>query len=175
MPTLYIVRHAPKAWKNGRKPAETPGQQHDPPLAEPQVASGLLATTIDQLRGVQFNAIYSSPFLRTRQTAQLILQGLKLSNATVQLVADLGEFLGNQRARQVPDLEATTASAYPSEQKRRALLSEGIRSVEFRVRRFLRALPPQGNFLLITHGLIAEKLSGHELEEGALYVHQIDC
>jgi broad specificity phosphatase PhoE len=174
MPTLYVVRHAPKAWKNGRKPVETVGHQHDPPLADPQTASGLLATTIDQLKDVQFQGIFTSPFLRTRQTAQLILNGLGLQNVTLQLAPDIGEFLGNQRAHRVPDLEPLTSQAYPSEQKRRALLSEGIRSVEFRTRRFLRSLPAQGNFLIITHGLVAEKLSGHELEEGALHVHKID-
>jgi len=173
MTTLYLVRHAPKAWKNGRKPLDASGHQHDPPLADPLTASGLLATTIEQLKGVHFNGIYCSPFLRTRQTLDLITKGLELKQAHVQLCPDLGEFLGNQRSHRVPDLESSTAQAYPGEQKKRSLLTEGIGRVEFRTRRFLKSLPP-GNYLVVTHGLIAEKLSGHDIEEGALRVHIIE-
>ena len=169
MPTLYIVRHASKAWKNGRKPSTVPGHQHDPPLADPLTATGLLGATIEQLRGVQLSGVYCSPFLRTRQTATLIANGLGLQG-TVNMNADLGEFLGNQRSYRVPDLDTTTAQAYPTEQKQRALLTEGIKRVEFRTARFLRSLPP-GNWLIVTHGLVAEKLCGHDLEEGALQVH----
>ena len=95
MPTLYIVRHAPKAWNNGRKPNNTPGHQHDAPLADPTTATGLLATTIEQLRGVRLDGVYVSPFLRTRQTAQLILTALNTSNVIYRLEPDLGEYLGN--------------------------------------------------------------------------------
>jgi broad specificity phosphatase PhoE len=175
MATLYIVRHATKAWKNGRKPADVEGHQHDPPLLEPSNHGGLLSTTIEQLRGVTFDGVYCSPFLRTRQTAQLLVNSLGLSPDLIKLASDLGEYLGNQRSYRQPDLEATTMLSYPQQHQRRALLTEGISLLELRTRRFLAALPSRGNFLVVTHGLVGEKLCEHELAEGALYVHSIDC
>ena len=172
MPTLYIVRHDPKAWKNGRRPTGVTGQQHDPPLADPINPSAQLRATIEQLKGVPLTGVLSSPFLRTRQTTNLISQALDLTSLTAVLLPDIGEYLGNQRSHALPDLDAHTAQAYGSNTQIRKLTSEGIKALEFRTKRFLKSLPTEGTYLVVTHGLIAHKLCGQDVEEGALYIHR---
>lgn len=163
MRRFYLVRHAPKAWKNGRKQADVTGHQHDPPLID-ESTSPELVKTIEQLQGVEFDGIYCSPFLRTRQTLGIVLSSLNKKEASTVIDAGLGEYLGNHRRGNL-DLQQDTLCHYP---RSNLLLSESIKRVELRVKKFLASLPPEGTFLIVSHGLVLSKICGQDIEEGAL-------
>jgi hypothetical protein len=85
MPTLYLLRHDRKAWPNNRRPRHIPGHQHDPPLANPTTPSSQMLESLQRLSEITFQGIYCSPFLRTRQTLELV-QGFRLEGtATAKL------------------------------------------------------------------------------------------
>lgn len=163
MRTLYLVRHAEKAWKNGRRPVGVAGQHHDPPLLSEETTSSTLQTTIDRMKDIKFDQRYCSPFLRTRQTAK------KLSDQPFELTAAIGEFLGNQR-RGCPELDVVTVEQYPALKTRKMLMSETVKRLELRVRSFIESLPADGTFLIVSHGIVLSKICGSEVVEGGLCV-----
>ena len=172
MRTLYLVRHDPKAWKNGKRPGGVNGHQHDPPLQMEGRPSPQLLATMQQVSPVQFDRVYTSPFLRTRQTTNMLMGALQ-HKPQPEVLTELGEYLGNHK-RGTPELTPDTASYYPNPLKRKLMLSESIGRLELRVKKFLESLPPAGTFLVVSHGLVLSKICGQVIEEGALLVHTID-
>lgn len=168
MRTFYLVRHAEKAWNNGRKPSNKQGHQHDPPIE----GQGELATTIKDLDGVKFDHIFCSPFLRTRQTATIVLNALKIEEQP-DIRKELGEYLGNHR-RGIPDISPATREYYPNSVELKLLTSESILRLKLRVKKFLESLPPEGHFLIVSHGIILREICGVDVAEGALYVHKTE-
>jgi broad specificity phosphatase PhoE len=167
MQTLYIIRHDQKAWSNGRKPSSLEGHQHDPPLAQPQVPSESLGLSIARCQAITFDQVYCSPFLRTRQTEELIRQGLNNpSHPPRMLVAELGEYLGNQKGKLPLDI---SAEAFQHKTSKNPLF-ESISALKKRVEKFRAQLPSQGTFLIITHGIVGRFLCGKDLEEGQLHI-----
>ena len=92
---IYI-RHAEKQYTNGKPIGNLP--PHDPPILQSQYTRISSQAEILLTRGIP-NRIYTSPFLRCRQTAEG-LQGTiyKHMGIMVPVIVDreIGEYLGNQ-------------------------------------------------------------------------------
>ncbi|HEU0295522.1 MAG TPA: histidine phosphatase family protein [Anaerolineales bacterium] len=74
MADFWLVRHGQTDWNRaGRWQGQTLSA---PPLNDTGRAQAL--AVCDQLMGLEFSAIYSSDLLRSRQTAELIAEGLRL-------------------------------------------------------------------------------------------------
>lgn len=174
MRTLVLVRHGDKAWKNNRKPATIEGYQYDPPLL---VDYELPAATIAACQAFSFDHAFCSPFLRTRQTAQLLLNELNSDTALTHRT-ELAEYLGNHRGaihRGGTSLVDPATSAYFSSRRELQLLMvESIARCERRVAAFLAALPTEGTFLVVSHGIILRMICGQEIAEGAVYIHSTE-
>ena len=170
---LYLIRHDVKAWSNGRKPLAIVGAQHDCPLRNPTTPSAILQETIRQLTGQKFDYIYVSPFLRTRQTLQLLLAALpQLAQCEIIAEPRLGEYLGYQgRKYHQAHLTPTTSSYYPTIAN---LTNETLGQLRHRVQSFLTSLSPNTKILIISHGLTLHQICGLELSYGGLHIHHID-
>jgi len=167
MRTLILVRHGDKAWKNNHKPTTVKGYQYDPPLLADYE---LPPSTVVALRDIAFDRAFCSPFLRTRQTAQLLLNELTV-DTPLTLRTELAEYLGNHRKGK-PIVDPVTSSYFPTQLELNLLMSESIARCERRVTDFLAALPREGTFLVISHGIILKMICGHEIVEGGYYNHQ---
>ena len=104
---LYLVRHGATA-NNRADPPRLQGRRTDPPLSDEgreqarQTGQFLAACGLD--------AVYSSPLLRARQTAQAIA---KPHGLTAQIVDDLIEVdVGVWEGRSWEEIEKTDAEAY---------------------------------------------------------------
>lgn len=161
---FYLVRHAEKAWSNGRKANLKEGHQHDPPLKDPASCKAFQAT-LKQLKGVEFDYIHCSPFLRTRETLALIT-----SDERVILSPEIGEYLGNHSKSRL-DLSPITASHYSD---LTTLATETIKQLQHRVALFLSHLPKTGTFLIVSHGLILYNICGRNFDEGEMYTFTLD-
>lgn len=159
-----MVRHAEKAWSNGRKANTKEGHQHDPPLKDPSSCKTFQAT-LKQLEGVEFDYIHCSPFLRTRETLALITVDEKAI-----LSPAIGEYLGNHRKGKL-DLSPITASHYSD---LTALATETIKQLQHRVDLFLSHLPKTGTFLIVSHGLVLYNICGRKLDEGEMYTFTLE-
>lgn len=181
MTTIYFVRHGEKAWANGRR-GNRPGSQYDPPLA----GLGLLPDTVNYLReelGLPppvagqdpvtchaFDAIYCSPFLRTRETMEHLCAMLHISTATpIRYDVRVAEYLGNlRRSDVVRHVEPDTAELFPHQAALNGLGRETFGALGNRVQRFLRTLPAGGRYLVVTHGLVARLATAATLEQGGV-------
>lgn len=179
MTTIYFVRHGEKAWANGRR-GNRPGYQYDPPLA----GLGALPASVDYLRAdvglpvpaegamapacTAFDAIYCSPFLRTRETMEHLCAMLQISTDTpIHYDVRIAEYLGNLRRSDVArHVEPDTAERFPSTSALNNLGRESFGALSNRVQRFIRTLPPGGRYLVVTHGLVARIATSVTLDQG---------
>jgi len=101
---IHLIRHAPKAWDNGRGPPRhwnAEGASHDPPINWSQQADQKALQLADQLLAQEDEPwlILTSPFLRCRQTAALMSSRWpQIEPITCPI---LREYLGNWRPSQV--------------------------------------------------------------------------
>lgn len=91
-PKIYLVRHGPKQWQNGKKPNFSYGFNHDPPIKTDEqtmkivrhLRKNIISATDNQL-------IITSPFSRCKHTAELLSLGL----VDIKISFLLREYLGN--------------------------------------------------------------------------------
>lgn len=140
---LTVIRHA----------RQTIAGRLDPPLAAHQTAPAYLQMDSYQL-------IICSPYLRTRQTVEL----LGPSKAPCRLDARLSEFLGNPKAGRY-HADALQCGGIPE-------ASESWEAFAARVEDFiasLRFLSPGTEVLIVTHGLVVKYLAQRLLPDQSLY------
>lgn len=88
---FYLIRHGEKYYKNGGSST----YQLDSPIKADQ--ENVILNTLNEAycRGMKIDRIISSPFLRTRQTAQIVSNFY--NGIPVEIDLRIGEYLGNQR------------------------------------------------------------------------------
>jgi len=100
---IHLIRHAPKAWDNGRGPpagwSSSAGASHDPPLTpEGQRKAAALGERLAAQED-EPAMVLCSPFLRCRETAELMAG--RLSSEQQPMVCPLlREYLGNWAGRE---------------------------------------------------------------------------
>jgi len=88
-----LMRHATKKWENNKKPKYYEGFGCDPPImSEEEVLEALKKLP-------EIDTLVVSPFLRARQTADVIAQARKITKIIYD--PDLREYLGNQKGKTV--------------------------------------------------------------------------
>lgn len=159
MKKVIWIRHGNKLYCNGKAPEGY--HQHDPPLKED--AKEDIHKKVDSLvfeYGYP-DKIICSPFLRTRQTVEKMLERLyiinnkKTSNISIEIDMDISEYLGFQK----PYLsEADVDKETSNLSKTKILLGESLKSLNFRVKEHISNLKlfdkKSENIWVITHGII---------------------
>ncbi len=87
-----FFRHGEKKWNNNRKPRKEEGYECDPPI----IGEADILKSIKKLPP-NVTGIVTSPFLRCRQTADIIAREKGIAKITTD--ADLREYLGNQKGK----------------------------------------------------------------------------
>jgi broad specificity phosphatase PhoE len=159
MKKVIWVRHGNKLYCNGKAPEGY--HQHDPPLKED--AKEDIYKKVDSLiyeHGYP-TKIICSPFLRTRQTVEKMLERLYLinnkitSNITVEMDMNISEYLGFQKPYfSEADVDKETSNL----SKTKILLGESLKSLNFRVKEHVSDLnlfdKNSETIWVITHGII---------------------
>ena len=141
MGKVYWIRHAEKAYKNGRG---TP--LHDPPLLD--------TTTPIILNIEEPSCMILSPYLRTRQTAQRLMSGLGKS-VRVELSVDIAEYLGHWSTVDVN--ESTICPFLPPPRETMNQLRARCRRHISSLRRILEhEHDPSTVIWVITHGIVID-------------------
>jgi len=139
MPVL--IRHGTKQWNNGHPTLN--GCPFDPPL--------ITGYSLD----IPLNRpemVVTSPFLRCRQTAELIANG-----APIYIDSDLREYLGNwEKVWVLP--ETQRAISWP--------LIETFPQFNRRVSKIPNKSYYRDNVWIVTHGLVIKKVTGKSVNEG---------
>lgn len=112
---IHLIRHGPKAWDNGKKPRFTDldGESHDPPLDYDNLEADLKCMRLADRILNQEDAptmILSSPFLRCRQTAELMNSRMIFHNEDHLTIIPnplFREYLGNWKTDQIRITEET--------------------------------------------------------------------
>lgn len=162
MPKFIFIRHAKKLFDNG-KPIDGK-KSHDPPLIAGQ--EKFITEKLKELKKEYGEPvhIYASPFLRTRQTADIVSNFFEYK--PVHFDIRLKEFLGWQKPKNTPaDLEEITKAYLGGD----LLGAEKPINVENRVNDFLKDFEEEDKnlYYVITHGIViskACKLNGHKKE-----------
>jgi broad specificity phosphatase PhoE len=176
---IYIwIRHGEKQYDNGK--GKVGNYQHDCPLKEDINESIYTKVeTLYRLYGFP-SRIICSPFLRTRQTKDIMLIKLKeidkRSTESIKIQYDtyISEFLGFQKpVGEIADIEPETASHFKS----KILLGETLKNLNYRVKTHIREL----NLLfpsdykvtwIITHGIILSNVY-HNLSRKFFYPREL--
>jgi len=135
------MRHGEKAWENGKKPINMSGYSHDPPL----VNSFTVVQSVEKLKKYRIDAIYCSPFLRCRQTAEIVCRHLGLK---YQVDSRLREYLGNWKIHEL-DLDPATIRGLGNID-----IVETFKEFNNRYRDLLKSELFRPGNLLITHNMI---------------------
>jgi broad specificity phosphatase PhoE len=160
---IIWIRHGNKLYCNGKAPEGY--HQHDPPLKED--AKNDIYKKVDSLLyefGVP-DRIICSPFLRTRQTVESILEQLYLSNVkkassiTVEMDMNISEYLGFQKPYfSEADVDKETLDL----SKTKITLGESLKSLNFRVKEHISNLnlfdDKSETIWVITHGIILNNI-----------------
>jgi broad specificity phosphatase PhoE len=156
---IIWIRHGNKLYCNGKAPEGY--HQHDPPLKED--AKEDIYKKVDGLL-YEFgfpDRIICSPFLRTRQTVETMLEHLyilnvkKTSNITVEMDMNISEYLGFQKPYfSEADVNKETLDL----SKTKIILGESLKSLNFRVKEHISNLnlfdDKSETIWVITHGII---------------------
>lgn len=155
---IIYTRHGLKQYNNGKAPLGLP--QHDSPLIPTEFSRiENLQNKLLNLYG-QPNRVMTSPFKRTRQTTEGLIQGLSVEP---EVDSNIGEYLGNQKPiyTTIPDVTETT-SKYKLPK-----LGEKFEDMKSRCRNHLAAMgfidkkPVPGVTWVVSHGLIIETIVAH--------------
>lgn len=157
MVKLVFLRHCTKLYDNGKPVKNYNGghmHAHDPPLKDNQ--EDLVKEKLTKLKEKygKPKMIYVSPFLRTRQTADMVSRFF--DNTPITFDIRLKEFLGWQKPKNSPaELENITKAYMGGD----LLGVEKIIHVENRVEDFLKSLPLENDeiYYIITHGIVIAK------------------
>jgi len=178
--TYIWIRHGEKQYDNGK--GKTGNYQHDSPLKEDINETIYKKVEIlHRLYGFP-SRIICSPFLRTRQTKDIMLTKLNeidkvaSENIKVQYDTYISEFLGFQKpVGEVGDIDPDTASHFKS----KVLLGESLKNLNYRVRYHLTDL----NLLfpsdykvtwIITHGIILSNIY-HNISKRYFLPRELPC
>jgi broad specificity phosphatase PhoE len=157
------IRHANKLYCNGKAPEGC--HQHDSPIQEDSIK--YIHSKVDSLiKEFGFpTKICVSPFLRTRQTVEKMLQRLyvldtkKTSKITIESDTDISEYLGFQKPfGDEADVSEETASIF----EKKIILGESLKNLNYRVKSHITRL----NIIeenpeivwIITHGIILNNI-----------------
>jgi len=167
MPYIIFIRHAQKKYRNNKGPKGLP--RHDPSLKEGMDKEILSKVSEYFDKYGPANKIYTSPFLRTRQTAQIIKDDLS-TNAMLIVDKQLEEYLGFQKAfGQKADLDQET-SKYTDIR----LGIENIHQLEKRAYNFYENIKSsKENILIITHGFFITRLA-KKLDFNINYINELE-
>lgn len=148
---MYIIRHGIKMWNNGKNKYLS----HDPPLDKNYIYK-IYDIRNKLLNDFEPNCILSSPFLRCRQTAEI------LSNNNIPIYIDplLREYLGNWKNIQFNNLDDITYN-YLSNVK----IVETFDELKSRVEILKQQLKNINNVWVVTHGIIINLLTDKKLNE----------
>lgn len=141
-----LIRHGKKKWKNGTRTND--GYSFDPPLIDGEdivsLRDSLLQTSGEPV------SIFCSPFLRCRQTAEILSE----EQIPIRIVPDLREYLGNWNGRhRRVDLDPET------QRHIRGPVVESFNDFKHRAIHLDRYLQP--NVWIVSHGLVIETLYEH--------------
>jgi broad specificity phosphatase PhoE len=102
--------------------------------------------TAEQLKGIKFDRVYSSPLLRTKQTAEILVEGRDLDIKIDERLRERGT--GNLEGK-----EAHNGNwIMPILRKREYLYGvESYDSIVERIKSFIESIPNEGNTLVATH------------------------
>lgn len=155
-----FVRHAEKKYSNnsGEK------RRLDSPVTE----RGLLqmGEAVSESFPRKYDMILASPYLRTRQTAVLLAQKLSIGRIVIEPL--LSEYLGNQFSVSSADWSETTLHHCP-------VRIESMEEFRDRMKRLKEKLLADYNHrvIIVTHGLVIQKLTGKEISQGEWTVSEI--
>lgn len=161
---LYIVRHGESTWNRENK---IQGNSNPPLSALGRLQARLLAR---RFRRVKVDTIYSSPFLRATQTAEVIAAVLK---KTVIKKGGLKEVsLGDWEGMTPDEIDAAYANRYQrwlrlGPTKVRIPGAESIPQFRKRVTRVFRTIireNPRKDIVVVTHGGVIAALLSHLLK-----------
>jgi broad specificity phosphatase PhoE len=160
---IIWIRHGNKMYCNGKAPEGY--HQHDPPLKE-DAKEDIYKKVNNLLYEFGFpDRIICSPFLRTRQTVEAILEQLYLINVqksskiTVEMDMNISEYLGFQKPYfSEADIDKETLDL----SKTKILLGESLKSLNFRVKEHISKLNltegKSETIWVITHGIILNNI-----------------
>jgi broad specificity phosphatase PhoE len=157
------IRHANKLYCNGKAPEGY--HQHDSPIQEDSIK--YIHYKVDSLiKDFGFpNKIYVSPFLRTRQTVEKMLQRLyildtkKTTEITIESDIDVCEYLGFQKPfGDEADVTEETASIFD----KKIILGESLKNLNYRVKSHITRLNLTENkpeiIWIVTHGIVLNNI-----------------
>tara|TARA_Y100000592_G_scaffold6395_1_gene9124 strand:- start:1301 stop:1846 length:546 start_codon:yes stop_codon:yes gene_type:complete len=151
--SITWIRHARKKYKNKDNLGE---YKHDSPVIDncQKDIENLCVKLI--LESKVPDKIICSPFLRARQTSNMITELLKL-NIPVEIDTTISEYLGWIEPKgKIADVDAITKRYITPK-----LGEENLKDVQKRVNKHinnLKHLNPYQNILIITHGIIISKI-----------------
>jgi broad specificity phosphatase PhoE len=152
MSKLIFIRHGPKKYKNNHNPEGMPA--HDPPLDCQNRLVVFKASKIFAEHGIP-TKIICSPFLRTRQTANIIKNILPVETEII-VDKDVEEFLGFQKpigGKSDLDLETQKYTDVK-------LGVENFEKLIKRAENFYNKVKSEGGIILIiTHGIFISQLA----------------
>ncbi len=175
MTTLYIVRHgATRA--NLARPYWLQGQGRDEPLIPLGMRQAEQAR--DQLKDKRIAAVYSSPMLRARDTAQIIASA---HGHQVRLEPELKEgHVGRWEGRTWEEIQSNEPEAFQAFQDDPGLHGypegENFQQVAERVIPVMRRLAQQHegqSIVVVTHQIVTRVFLGHLLDLPARRTRQI--
>lgn len=156
MPYIILIRHGKKAYRNNKGPLGKP--KHDPELkSDLEKEIGKKSLYYFHTHGFP-DKIISSPFLRTRQTSQIIKRFLPL-NIEITIEKEIEEFLGFQKPiGKLADLDSETKKYTQPK-----LGVEKFNQIQNRILKFYNKLSKdnQENVLVVTHGILINKLANY--------------
>jgi broad specificity phosphatase PhoE len=157
MKTYVWIRHAEKVYNNGKSYGR--GSQHDSPIELNMWLEGKIHRLCDDLCekiGVP-EYVVVSPFLRTRQTAALILDYLKTKyncTPTIEYSNDVSEYLGYCKG-EYADVETETSQIYGGPIK----IQENVNELDSRIENHLVSMKnKKKSTWVITHGMIISRV-----------------
>jgi broad specificity phosphatase PhoE len=160
---MIWIRHANKLYCNGKAPEGY--HQHDSPIHEDSIKDIHNKTDILVEEFGFPTKICVSPFLRTRQTVERILQRLyildtkKTSDITVESDTDISEYLGFQKPYgNEADVTEETASIFD----KKIILGESLKNLNYRVKSHITRLNLIENkpeiIWIVTHGIVLNNI-----------------
>jgi len=149
---IVWVRHAEKSYSNGRAPKGE--RQHDPGILN---ELNLINNLVDELieKYGYPDRIITSPFLRTRQTTNVIKKRLQIRHNKLPLIEVsplIREYLGFcKNKNDYADIDSETEKYLGGPIK----LEESIDSLQYRLQSHIRAIQSDtDNIWVITHGIV---------------------
>jgi broad specificity phosphatase PhoE len=169
--SITWIRHGEKQYKNGKAPEGCHG--YDPPL-KTSVYNEFerLCNYIKSKDGIP-KKIITSPFLRTRQTAQSIANEFMETTKTkipIFVDNDITEFLGWRDPKgEHADVDSVTRFFIDP-----ILGVEKIDDVKRRVQKHIDSISSDSDILVITHGIVIQFIYRHFTKTKLSYIKELN-